>query len=269
LAETIEEIIADFEQDARSDLDSRWAAWPLDLSKNEVHEVVGGLLARQVSLATELARNPEIWNPHVGPLILRAMVDLYISLSWILIDPLERSRQFIAYGLGQVKLKIEHMKEAASSSQPGARGDGGISVLEEWLNIQRLDFLTEVNLGSWSGSNTRQMAEESGCLDLYRFAYTTFSEAAHSMWYHVKAFNLKPCLSPLHRHHSVPHAPLLEPSFYYVDMLSKYLDMTFELFDEKFGIPTGAISASRKLLSRLQSLTDEDSLDESSDSRAE
>jgi hypothetical protein len=42
----------------------------------------------------------------MAPIILRAMVDLYITLSWIFKDPLERSKKYIAYGLGQEKLEI-------------------------------------------------------------------------------------------------------------------------------------------------------------------
>ena len=38
------------------------------------------------------------------------MVDAYITLAWIFDDPLERSRKFLLYGLGQAKLSNEHRK---------------------------------------------------------------------------------------------------------------------------------------------------------------
>jgi uncharacterized protein DUF5677 len=255
MAESLAPILEEFTRDARSDLESRWAAWKLDLSKNVVHEVVGGLLARQVSLATEMARNPDIWNPHIGPLVLRSMVDVYISLSWILMAPEERSQQFIAYGLGQIKLQIEHLKEAAAQ-EASSETQTGMELLEDWLNSQRLIFLTEVNIGSWSGTNTRKMAEESGCLDIYMFAYTIFSEAAHSMWHHISIFNLKRCSSPLHRLHSVPHAPQLDSQVYFLHMAAKYLEITLMLVDERLGLQITGPSAFDKMMSRLSSLSE-------------
>jgi hypothetical protein len=40
---------------AREEFELRIAQWPTDLARQEVHEVVGALLARQVTLASELA----------------------------------------------------------------------------------------------------------------------------------------------------------------------------------------------------------------------
>lgn len=97
-------------QNARGELNARWAEWPLDLSRTHIHEVVGGLLARQVSLAVNVAGAPSVWNHHAAPVLLRAMTDVVISLAWILEKPDERSRQYIEYGLGQVKLDIERRK---------------------------------------------------------------------------------------------------------------------------------------------------------------
>src|SRR5579864_1842229 len=80
---------------ARLDLDLRLNLWPVDFSRNEVHEVIGALLARQVTLAVQLASIPVVWNGHTAPLVLRAMADVYISIAWILKDPLIRSQKFV------------------------------------------------------------------------------------------------------------------------------------------------------------------------------
>ena len=100
----IEQIIRTFIEQSRIELKERWEKWTIDLAKNEVHEVVGALLARQVTLARQMAECPPIWNGHIAPLILRAMTDVYISLAWVLNDPVDRSRKFVVYGLGQAKL---------------------------------------------------------------------------------------------------------------------------------------------------------------------
>ena len=103
-------IIERFQEGARAELEHRWKEWPLDPSKLHVHEVVGGLLSRQVSLATDLASAPSIWTVHTAPVLLRAMADVVITIGWILEQPNERSEQYILYGLGQLKLDTERRK---------------------------------------------------------------------------------------------------------------------------------------------------------------
>ena len=103
-------IVDDLVQGLRAELHARWDAWNLDLTKPYLHEVIGGLMARQVTLATQLAQVPPTWNGHVAPLILRAMADAYITLAWIFQDPEKRTDSYVKYGLGQRKLLLEHFK---------------------------------------------------------------------------------------------------------------------------------------------------------------
>ena len=71
--------------------------------------------------------------------------------------------------------------------------------LSSWLNSQHFSFLQGVNVGSWSGMSTRKMAEEAGCMDLYRFAYTPYSFCAHNVWNHIGKFCLRHSQEPLHK----------------------------------------------------------------------
>ena len=98
------------------------------------------------------------------------MTDAYITLAWILKDPIERSRKLILYGLGQQKLMQEHRREALIAEGKDPAQDPMVKASEAWLNAQRFDFLTEVNVGSWSEAAVREMAEQADCLDLYRYA---------------------------------------------------------------------------------------------------
>ena len=161
-------------------LHDRWSKLQVDLYEGAIHEVVGALLARQATLTIQLARSPGTWNGHVAPLFLRAMVDAHVSLAWVLRDPAARAKQFILYGLGQEKLIIEHLKQAQfDAREPDEYLDEVIEARQGWLNGQRRDFLTEVNVGSWSGHSTREMADEAGCSGLYRYAYLPFSGVVH------------------------------------------------------------------------------------------
>lgn len=252
--ETVEELIGNYVETVRGELAGRWQHWKINLVKPELHEVIGALLARQVTLATQLASSPGIWNAHIAPILLRSMADVHISIAWILKDPLERSRKFIFYGLGQQKLLIEHRKAMLTTKGLDLSNDLVVRAAESWLNSQRFDFLTEVNVGTWSEVPVRKMAEEAGCLDLYNNAYTVFSSATHSMWHHVSRLNLQYCKNPLHRYHKVPIDPILNPDPDYLFRAAKYVEKSFALFDCTYSVESGVPSAFKKLCDALSQL---------------
>jgi hypothetical protein len=238
------------------ELDSRWETWQIDLSKAEMHEVIGALLARMVTLATELASAPQIWNEHIAPMILRSMADAYISLAWIFGDPLERARKYVLYGLGQAKLGIEHRKAQLENDGVNVGDDMIIQAAESWINMQRYIFLTEVNLGSWSDLTIRKMAEVADCVDFYNYVYTPFSAATHNMWHHIGRYNMKLCTNPLHGVHFVPIDAALESHPDYLRLAAKYVDKAFRLFDEKTGVVIQTPSAYKELLENLLTFAD-------------
>jgi hypothetical protein len=239
----LEKIIIDYVEAIRAELAARWQACRIDLSKPEVNEVVGALLARQVTLATQLASSPGVWNDRVAPIILRSMTDVHITLAWILKDPLPRSQRFILYGLGQAKLMLEHRKVQLAEDGKVVDDDPVVEANEAWINAQRFTFLTEVNVGSWSELTVRDMAEEAGCLDFYRYSYTPFSGAVHSMWEHVSRLNLQVCKNPLHRYHKTPIDPNLDPDPDYLYLAAKYAQKSLRLFDRTFSLQPEVPSA--------------------------
>lgn len=218
-------------------VEQRWNAIDLDLYEVEAFQVVGGLLARQATLTIQLARSPGIWNGHIAPLVLRSMVDAHIALAWILKDKVARAKQYILYGLGQEKLYIEHLKKGLPLSQDGGPMADLVRAKEAWLNSQRRDFLTEVNVGSWSGANTRDMAKDADCEALYNYAYMPFSGAVHSMWQHVSTYSLKSCQNPLHKYHLVPCVNAeVGVDGDYVFRSAKYFSRSCEVIDQHFGL---------------------------------
>jgi hypothetical protein len=256
-----EQLISSFIQQARLELEERWKKWSIDSSQNEIHEVVGALLARQVTLASQMAQCPPIWNGHIAPIVLRSMADVFISLAWVLRDPLERCRKFILYGLGQAKLQLEHRKVQITGREPTPEEKMLIEASEAWINSQRFTFLTEVNVGSWSGISTRQMAEEAECVDFYNYVYNPFSACAHSMWHHVARYNLRQCANPLHQYHQVPEDPELPMDPYNFYLAAKYLQKTFDAFDEKFSIQVDVPSAYDYLCEGLDKLSQSETKD--------
>jgi hypothetical protein len=216
-------------------LEERWSKLPKDIYENHQCEVIGALLARQITLAKRMARTPAFWDVHIGPILLRVMIDNHITLAWILKDPAVRSKHFVLHGLGQAKLYLEHLKvENEDGSNPDLQQL--IEAMERWINNQQYSFLTNVNLGSWSGLNTREMAEEADCLDLYRYAYLPFSSCIHNMWNHVGRLNVVQSGNPLHKYLLVPCDPEIEPELDLLINCAKYLQESFRIVDETFNL---------------------------------
>jgi Family of unknown function (DUF5677) len=233
--EQIRELIGAIEARIRQELRARCEAYKPDFRAPEVFNVVTALLARQATLAIELASTPQSWNGHSAPLFLRAMTDVHITLSWILLDATTRARQYIDHGLGQAVLALEHRKKEMEHVTDGSKEEleKAIAAEESWINAQKWSFLVDVNVGSWSGKTTRQMAEEAGILDFYNYVYTPFSQCAHSTWYHVGRYNSWPTESPLTRQLWMPYIRDASSDVWYLNLLAKYLDKSFNLFDEK------------------------------------
>lgn len=234
--EDLLEFVMELSENAKLELQERWDKWEKDFAINEVHEVIGGLLARQVSIFTSFCESPTMWNWHLAPTILRTMIDTHITIAWILSDPLIRSEKYIYYGLGQVKLEIEHRKKQVEQDGINPEDDELTKANERWLNSQRWSFLTEVNVGSWSGLTTRKMAEEAGILDFYNYCYVPFSSGAHSQWHHISIHNLIPCERPLHRYHKIPTVDRGHSQIQPFELAAKYMWKSFDVFDSKYNI---------------------------------
>jgi hypothetical protein len=231
----LEDFVRAIDSKIRQELRLRCEAYTPDFRMPEVFNVLTALLARQATLAIELASAPQLWNGHSAPLFLRAMTDVHITLSWVLLDPKARARQYIEHGLGQAVLEVEHRKKKLESAEEEDKEDlmQVIRAYESWIDMQRLSFLVEVNVGAWSGKTTREMAEESGILDFYNYVYTPFSQCAHSTWYHVGRYNSGPSESPLTRQLWMPQIVESPSDVWNLHLVAKYLDKSFNTFDER------------------------------------
>jgi hypothetical protein len=201
----------------------------------EVSSVINGHLSRLSTLAVELASSPMSWNGHVAPLILRSMVECLISLRWILLDPGNRSREFIGYGLGQAKLLVAHLEEKITTQPDDESVQSIIDGKKDWIQSQIWLPFVDVNLGSWSGSSVRQMAAEAGDEDLYHFAFSPFSACVHNTWEHIHPYDTQACDNPLHKRHRIPFRLDDGISPDYLFRAAKYLTLAFDKFDELAG----------------------------------
>ncbi|MEZ4740850.1 MAG: DUF5677 domain-containing protein [Bdellovibrionota bacterium] len=233
-SEELMEIIQEYQVNLRDELESRFGVWPIDVNNQRVHEVIGALLARQVTLADQLANSPSIWNNHAAPLFHRAIADVYISLAWISKSPEERSQKFIEYGLGQVLLQTEHRKAQMKKDGIDSENDPIIEANLHWVDTFKFRDLVEVNVGAWSGLNTREMAEQAECIDFYNYVYTPFSGCVHSTWHQVSRLNTIIDPNPLHNYLMLPYVRDLAPDIDDFLLAAKYVKKSFRLFTDTF-----------------------------------
>ena len=251
------EVADAFVRDIETECRERLTRWKTDFARLELHEVVGALVVRQVILAKHLAQSASLWNWDVAPLFMRPMTEVYLNLAWILADPDARAHAFVLHGLGQAKLRVEHLKTAQenASEENKRRAAETIDELERWIDSQQYRFLTDVNLGNWSETNLRKMAEEVGELSFYNYCYAPYSAGVHSMWHHIGIYNLEQCMNPLHRFHRVPAIAELGADVHFLYLAGKYLRMVFQVFDRFTGLKVESPSAFGALLTRLAALT--------------
>tara|TARA_R110001606_G_scaffold62165_1_gene144903 strand:- start:675 stop:1460 length:786 start_codon:yes stop_codon:yes gene_type:complete len=229
----INEILSNYSLNLETDLKTRWNNWEKDLTKPEQYEVIGAILARQITIAKHFVSASSMWNPHTAPILLRSLADNYINFAWILESPIERSQKFIYYGLGQEKLQLAHRKNEMENREPEENELLVINSIEYWINSQQYDFLTEVSLKSWSETSVRKMAEEANCIDFYNYVYQPFSVNSHNMWNHIGKYNVNVSKNPFHKFLKTPAILKTNPDFHYVDLACKYTDKMFKLFDIK------------------------------------
>jgi hypothetical protein len=184
------------------ELEERWREVNPDLAEPTRAEVLSGLLARQARFSSAVVRDPHLWSLDIGRIVLRCMVDTYITLRWLAekgsTDDFE---SFVEHGLGQEKLLLEHLK-AQVPSEVASEVQSQMDHMEQWINSQLYTFLLPVNIGAWK--SIRQMAGELGALDIYNLSFAPHSADIHGTWNALARLNLRLCVNPLHGFHRAP-----------------------------------------------------------------
>ena len=227
---------------SKAAVEKRWEVWVTGLENQSAHEAIGGLLARQASLANSLIIVPNAWTMAIGPLVLRTMIEAHVTIAWIFSDFEINSARYRDYGLGQLKLLIEKRKEALVREGKSVENDETIKAMEHFLSWQKSSDFTIVNVGSWSGISFRDMGHEVGLPNMVDISYATHSAAVHSTWNYVSQWNMRLCQNPLHRFHFLPDVGyfLISPKF--VIDAAMYFEKSLNLFDEKTGVICNADS---------------------------
>lgn len=218
----------------------------IDLYYGHLPSVLAGLLARQATMSIRLAEHPRLWDGHMATMILRGMVECLVTFRWIVLDPVVRASEYVAYGLGQAKLTLSHIQkeiDIETDAQTKERLIRVATMQEAWIISQKLMPFVDVNLGSWTGSSIRKMCDEIGDKELYDFYFVPFSSSVHSTWQHISTWNTKLCTNPLHMEHrlSAIASPGSDPML--AQMSARFFDRMVTAFDDHYGLKFDNVSA--------------------------
>ena len=175
------------------------------------HDAVFGIALYTMAIFIELVSTNST-RMLVGRLAIRAMVEAYISLKYLLETSITESTIFAdhrEYGAGQAKLiylKLEELNIFPSTID--FERIRSIANEDQWIEF------TSINLGHWNESNLRAMSESVGLKSLYDKFYNYTSGYIHSNWFAVRESVYQICQNPLHRYHNIPSfdLPYLSPA---------------------------------------------------------
>jgi hypothetical protein len=145
------------------------------------------------------------WTEDISEVFVRMVLESYIYYHWLKKNGKKDDYQkFYEYGLGQQKLRMEHLKQYFKNQ--------GLSEEAEKQNLS-LDFLKRhkmpefvpVNVGNPLNKNLRIIADEADCREIYALMYSPSSSAVHGMYDSLDLFYSRTCVNPFHCQHKVPY----------------------------------------------------------------
>lgn len=247
--EEFNKILVEYIDALKAEVEFRLKNWHFVSDKRYMYSVVQGLLSRQYAITSELVGCDVFYKPNIAGILFRAMLDVYITMAWILKEDSEtRAQQFMVYGLGQEKLMKEVRENSLKNDGMDPTEDPFVQTSTRIINMMTSEELLDIKIGSWSGKPISKMAEEAGILSLYNYSYLPFSQDVHSNWPHLVRFNLEICRNPLHKFHlkGVIRKPQARP-LENLEIATKYMKKVITLFDENIKLDLTGVKNSYEL----------------------
>jgi len=168
------------------------------------HDASFGLALYALSLYMVVSSGCAHSSPE-GRLVLRTIMEAFVILHYLRhTDNPSIWKKFRTDGIGKTKLAF--LKNINSDELPAFFDAERIEQLaneDMWLELQ------DINIGSWSDTNLRNLAVESKVKETYDKYYDWASGFSHAQWMCVRDTVFSVCANPLHRFHRVPTVPRL------------------------------------------------------------
>lgn len=183
-----------------------------DLFDPDRYEVLTGIVARALRIATSAVHSPPDWTQEHSAPRLRSLYEALILVSWLDYrnDP-DLYTRFKEFGRGRLKLQKLHFEEFVDSLEavpPEIAHQ--LDVLESLVNQDLDEEFQNIDLrGNFAGIDMRKMADEVGLGLEYRLGFAPSSSDAHGEWTHLDRYALTRCTNPTHRWHRVARQELV------------------------------------------------------------
>ncbi len=211
-----------------------------DLRSACANDVLTALCIRQAILTKQLATTPSLWNDHIGPLLLRTITELHITVAWLRRDPTSRAHRFVAGSVHAVQAELRERYREVRSRAPTSDERAMLDGQERWIAHQAT-ALHRTGVAITPLPPVDRLAEEAGCSDYYRSVYAPFDGQARSLWHHVER---------------QPDAASPDAELSYLLLASRYWTMTAQLFCAVSGTGAAAQSSRDRLVSALSGIVD-------------
>lgn len=188
-------------------LESVFAADP-DLYTPDRHEVLSGLVNRQVRAVEAMASMPLFWSVEHGAPLIRGLVEARIVAKWLMHkNDGALYERFKDYGRGHLKLHVLHLREYADTETGDTSDlDAEIAELEEVLERDMMEEFQDIDVNArFTKEDTRTMAYAVGLAREYRTLFAPMSANVHGEWIPLDQYALDVCRNPLHRAHRLPN----------------------------------------------------------------
>lgn len=187
-------------KDARRSLLDHWAGSLTTSGLDARHDATFALGFYALACLSEICMglNSRIIS---GRLLIRTLTEIRINLAFLVRKgDQDMWSRFRAYGSGQAKLALLKYEEL-QSDQPNLVSTDTLKAL---ANEDFFQEFVNIDLGSWSGSDLRKMAEQCGAKDDYDRFYGWTSAFVHGQWAAARDAVFATCVNPLHRAHRGP-----------------------------------------------------------------
>jgi len=247
--EKIETYLDEFEIDMENERVDVLKHLEASVPSNPAFAVIGANITRQVFFAREFARNPNLWNVHLAPAILRCMYELNVRLMWLVADPEPRCKAFIKASMHETTQLVKTIEKNAQASPDRKDLPEVHKSLHEWLSQQQQDFPSS---DGGKMADVRKMAEkvQGEAIKMYRLYNSSLSPAVHSSWNFIEPVNLVRTKNPLHRYIQIPKIDFPPPDLEYFLSVSYFAHEALQIGR---GADIGEKSSFEQLMQKLTS----------------
>ena len=201
------------------------------------HDTIFGTTFFSILLLRELLKSDNRISIS-GRLILRTIVECYITLSYLIQkDDEELWKSYRVFGSGQAKLSWLKYDD--------------MDIKPEFVDIDMLKYLVnedmwieyiQINLGHWEKSNLRKISDDCGVKDVYDKYYSWTSTYTHGHWGAIRETVFDTCGNPLHRVHRIPspkapkHPDVVPDAILVINMMIDKVSNYYPEFKQRFDL---------------------------------